>query len=194
GVEHHPLPLADRDHGLANPLQIADRDRALIEIPLQLRIADGRVAAGAESVRNREHDVSPLLDILEQTRAISEAALLVRQLGDRLRRAIPHLHARDRLAHILSIRADVLNGSCAREARNAGEALDAGETATHGVRDGVIPRFARRNMQQAIALFDASQLDADDETVEASIGDQQIAAAAEDEDALRLARGPCERV
>ena len=55
-------------------------------------------------------------------------------------------------------------------------------------RDEVVPRLARGDAHHRVVVIalngDAAQIDADHDAVEAFVGDEEIAAAAEDEDAL----------
>jgi len=94
------------------------------------------------------------------------------------------LDAIDRLADILTVRADVLDRRRAGESGDAGKAFDARQSAIDGQGDEVVPRLACGHDREVIAKVDAAEIDADHEAVEAGVGDQQIAPSAEDEDAL----------
>jgi len=84
---------------------------------------------------------SPLLG-LEETGAIAEPAIPIREPHHPASGAVESLDADDRLTHLLPVRADVLNRRRTRRAGNAGETLDASPAARDGERHELIPRLA----------------------------------------------------
>src|SRR6185369_7842242 len=106
---------------------------------------------------------------------------LVRELYDLARRAVERFDAVDRLADVLAVCADVLDRRRAGESGDARETLDAGEVSLDRHRHERVPRLARRDLRDVIAKLDTTKLHPDHESFEAVVGDQKIAAAAEDE-------------
>jgi hypothetical protein len=92
---------------------------------------------------------------------------------------------------LLAVGADVLNGSAADGAGDSGEAFDAGAVLLDGALDELIPVFASGDAEQDtglagvlgtnVLLFDAPEGDVEDEAGKAGVGDEEVAAAAEDE-------------
>src|SRR5437016_1515523 len=123
---------------------------------LELRIANGRRTAGLELKNHREDDVAILP--LESTRAITKAAIRVRQPRDLSCRAIEYLHAHDGLADVLPIRANVLNRGRAGRAGDSGETFDPRPTLLNCHRHDFVPRLAGRDFDQAFTFDrDAAQ-------------------------------------
>src|SRR5581483_1052057 len=104
--------------------------------------------------------------------------------------AVPDPYAGDRLADLLAVRTDVLHRGGAHGAGDAGQCFDADPAGGDGVRDEVVPVLAGRDGDLDIgAIDDVIAVDAphrhpDDGPVEALVGDDEVGAAAEDQDVL----------
>ena len=62
--------------------------------------------------------------------------------------AVEHAHGADRLGHLLAVGADVLDRRGADRARDAGQALDAGQAAGHAVGHERVPRLAGGDLER----------------------------------------------
>jgi len=83
----------------------------------------------------------------------------------------------------LPVGSDVLDGGSSDGAGDAGEALDAGVAGGEGVVDEGVPDFASSYFEDAVGEgFYAGDLHLEDEAGEAGVGDEEVAAAAEEEE------------
>ena len=90
--------------------------------------------------------------ILEIAVAITILAIFPREDTFLERQLVVGLYRLDHLLDLGSIGADVLNGSRARLARDAGEILDAGPTLTNGIGDHIVPQLGGTDTEQDLAV------------------------------------------
>ena len=205
-VENHALGRTQREHRGAHVGQrrpLADGD---VENPGQLGVPDRRrERADAQLQRHLEHDVAwcrrprrarvsgvELHRALEQRGAIPERELSERERPHPPARPVPRPHRRDRLRDVLAVGAHVLHRGRTRRPGDAGQCLDPVQPRTDGVRDDVVPRGPGRHhdgharARRVVRGRHAGAQVADDDTVEARVGHEDVRAATEHEQ--RLAR------
>ena len=137
---------------------------------------------------HREHDPAAGR-ALEDARAVGEAARVRLELGDLAARAVEDAHGGDRVADLLAVRADVLDRRRPDGARDAREALHAGQALGDARRDEGVPRLAGLHVEHDAAAVaglarDPGGEDADDRAGEAVVGDDDVAAAGQHEQGL----------
>ena len=146
----------------------------------------------ARSAKVHAEHQPAIRSVLERAVAVAEPARCRGELDDVQRLAIHGAHRNDRLGHVLSIGADVLDRCRARKAGNSRKALEAGQSAPHGLGDHAIPGLARGHARvHAIAGSverDSAQGNADHQAGKSGVGDDHIGAAAEHEH-RQVARG-----
>ena len=98
--------------------------------------------------------------------------------------AVEHAHGVDRLGHLLAVGTDVLDRRRADRARDAGQALHAGQSAGHAVGHERVPRLAGGDLERGAVARDAARGDAHDGAGEALVGDHDVRAAGEHEQRL----------
>jgi len=112
---------------------------------------------------------------------------------------VPAADRNDRRADLLAVGADVLDRGRAGQPWNAGQALQARQPAGDGPAHHAVPVLARRDphrcrpIRAAAHLGDAAGADPHDRAVESLVGDDQVAAAAQDQDRLAPAVGGAHR-
>ena len=191
-VEHHALAAAQAEHRLAH---VGER-RALAglhaERARELGVGErARQLAALERERDREHDPAPGV-ALERARAVGEAAVGGRELGDLAGRAVERAHGRDRLGDLLAVGADVLDRRRADRAGDARQALDAREPLGDAARHERLPLLPRGDGQLdapvALALLDAAREHAHDRARPALVGDHEVRAAGDEQHVVALRR------
>src|SRR5207244_425074 len=137
-------------HALADLRERRRRDPARREVALDVGVADGGHASGPEPVGHGEHDVAPGVPALERAVAVGEAALGVRPRQEAAVGRVEQAHGDHRLAHVLTVRADVLDWGGADEAGDPAQALEARPAPLDGQADEVVPGLAaeRRERRQ----------------------------------------------
>ena len=161
------------------------------EGPGQLCVRDrGPQRADGELERDVQDDVPSGIG-LEPGGAVAEPAVGVGEGADALERAVPDPDRGDGLRDLLPVGADVLDRRRADPSGDAGERLDADPPALDREGDEVVPALARRDPDEDAAAGrvvgvggDSAGGDLDDTSVEACIGDHEVAAAAEHQDGL----------
>ena len=183
-IEDHPLASSKREHRFTNARERRGIACLYAERTRERRITIRRaVGARAKLERNAQDDPAARA-LFEHAVSIRETACVARQRDHVRALSIPHAHVKERLFHFLSVRADVLHRRRADQTGNARHALGSRKSATDHPRDEVVPRLARRDVDLAVVDHDAARGDAYDGAVETFIREDDVAAAAEDEDAL----------
>ncbi len=181
-VEDHSLPGAQLQHGLAglgerHPVPGLDAQRACRLGVLQGRRQPVRVLEGEPDAQD---DIALGVG-LEAAVPVGEGALLVGERDRLARPAVVRDHLGDRRGDLLAVRPDVLDRGRARRAGDAGQALDAGQSGLHGTGDRVGPDLARGQLQPCPDEFAAARGDAQGGALEALVADDEVRAAADDQ-------------
>src|SRR5674476_181153 len=189
GVEDHPPLTALVQHGRTCNLKRHALPHLDVERARQICIGDGRgQRCQPELEHHVEDDIAGLR--LEERVAIGEPAVGIVEGVDRLLATVPDPNLRDGLGDLLAVGADVLDRGCACAARDAGERLDAGPPLGDSPDDHVVPDLTSSNADRRDAMRiggldgDPSRRDADHGTSEAIVGDDQVRAAADDQQRL----------
>src|SRR6266849_706454 len=132
--------------------------------------------------------------MLENTVAIFETAFGVAQRCEPAGRAIEDIDPHDGLADVLPIRADILNRGRARRSRNSREAFDPRPPFCDRHGDKLVPRLGGGGRHRAVGCLDTAKIEMKDETMEAFIADQHIAAAGQNEQRLTIRLRPFDGV
>src|SRR6185369_7721017 len=185
GVDDHSLALPeldDRRAGLGALHLAADGDA---EGGSQLGVADrSGQHLHRQPERDAQHDEPP--GAAEPAGPVAEIAPLVRYLMDVAGHPVVDPHRRDRLGDFLAVGADVLDRGGPGEPGDAGQALEAGQPLGHAPGDHRVPVLAGRHGQRARSAVpaDAARRDLDHGAVEPLVGDDKVAAAAQDQQRL----------
>src|SRR4051794_16181915 len=185
-VDDHALAAAQREDGVADVLQRRRRAELDVERPGELGVADrGRAVRAREDEGDREDDPAAGR-ALEDAGAVGEAAGGGVERLDRVALTVEHADGPDRLGDVLAVGADVLDRGRADRARDARQALDPGEAAGDTPRDQRVPGPAGPDLERDAAVRqigcrDPAHGDADDRAGEALVGDDDVAAAREQE-------------
>src|SRR5262245_50577313 len=146
GHDQHRLARADSPHRFA---RFAERwfGRSIREEVLEVGIANGRLRVGFQRVSDSRHDITVTGRVVENAGAVAEPALGVAQFDKTSGEAIKDSDRNNRLAHLLTVSADVLNRRAADTARNPAQTFDAGQTALDALADKLVPILSglRRN-------------------------------------------------
>src|SRR5262249_40380308 len=132
------------------------------------------------------------------TRSIVELTFTARHGADRERREIEDLDRVHTLAELLTISTDVLNRAGADPSRDPRQTLDTGQPALDAIHHQLVPGFAASRFDQTRLVgqrgllapcFDATGGDLHDQTCDAAIAHDDVAAATQD----RGWQAPCAR-
>ena len=127
----------------------------------------------------------PVGVLLEAAVAVGEAALLVGERDGLAGAAVVGDDLGDRGGDLLAVRAHVLDRGGARRAGDAGQALHTGQSGLDRTGDRVGPVLARGEREVRAVEREAAGGDAQGRAVEALVADDEVAAAADDQQ-----RGP----
>src|SRR5439155_6206268 len=94
------------------------------QVTLDVGVAHGGRAAGPEPVGDGQHDPALRLDAPEAAVAVAEAALRGGERAELAALRVEDAHRRHRVAHLLTVGPDVLDGRRADEAGDAAQALE----------------------------------------------------------------------
>ena len=125
------------------------------EVSLNVSVAQRGLSAGMQLVGDRSDDVSPARVGVEEAATVSEVAGLMVEIdegaGGRDRKHGPH----DSLGDLLTVGADVLDGSSPNVAGNPCEALQTGVASLDRVKDEVVPVFSSSCVEHNAVPFTA---------------------------------------
>ena len=153
------------------------------EVALEVGVAERGGGVGVEPEVDAVDDVAAGFVGVETAGAVAEVTGGIGELDEGVGSSIVGVDGGDGLRDLLAVGADVLDGRSADGAGDAGEALDAGETAVDGVLNEGVPGLAGADGEEVVTEgSNAADLDVEDEAVEAGVTDEEIAAAAEDEE------------
>src|SRR5437016_1927929 len=183
-VEHHRFRAADGEHGLAHLRERWGGHVAGRQVTLDVGVAHGGRAAGPEPVGDGQHDPALRLDAPEAAVAVAEAALRGGERAELAALRVEDAHRRHRVAHLLTVGPDVLDGRRADEAGDAAQALEPRPAALDARAHEIVPRLAgrRRQLHRAVhrARRDPAERDPRDDRRDSLVGDDEVRAAAED--------------
>src|SRR5262245_32650602 len=141
GRDQHRLPRANLAHGLArHPERRPGRN--IREKTFEIGIADRRLSLRFQRVSDRRHDVSVASRGVAEAGAVAEPALRIAKFGEPSGETVKDANRSDRLAHLLTIGADVLNGRAADAARDPAQTFDARQIALDASAYKLVPIFA----------------------------------------------------
>ena len=197
-VQHHALSFPDGNDRIAHAHQVGGGDAVLVEQRLKLRIADAGFAARSKPERHGGDQEAAFRLVLEDARTIAEPAFIASQGDDATTLQLQRLHADDRLADILSVRADVLDRRGAGGAGDAGQALDAGPCPRHSHGNDAGPRLSSGDSNGGAGAIDTLHHDPAQGHMENQSGEpfvryQKVASATEDEKRMSAPARPCHR-
>src|SRR5262245_12616873 len=139
-----------------------------------------------QRVSDRRHDVSAASLGVEDAGAVAEPALLVAQFGEPSGETVKYANGSDRLAHLLPVSADVLNGRAADAAWNPTQTFDARQIALDAPADKLVPILAghgdNNDPLAFVAPSHAFERHMNDQPRKTFVGDQRVAPAAENEE------------
>ena len=193
GNEHHAFAVADLADGVVDVdgCRRVARGDLCGEVAGEVGVGEVGGSSRAEAEDDLGDDVAVALGGVEDAVAIAEAAGRARQCDEGEGFKIEGAHGVDGLGDLLAVGADVLDGGAADGAGDAGEALDAADALLADVVDEVVPVHASGDVEvDVVGAGDGGQArgfqgadgDAEYESVEAGVADQEIAATAEGED------------
>ncbi len=164
---------------------------------MEVGVAKGGWALGEEAVGNAGDDVAAAGSGVEEAGAVGEVAVGGGQVDEVHAVEIEGADGGDGGGNFLAIGADVLDRGAPDGAGDAGEALEAGAVVGDGALDEGVPVFSGGGLVEAGAGvsregFDTTEGDAEDEAGEAGVGDEEIAAPAEDEERGGVFAGPAD--
>src|ERR1700688_1553568 len=188
GNDEHALERANVAHGLARLGKIR-RGFAAFEVALEVGISDPGLAFRCEGIGDAENDEPSALGGVEDASSVGKSASFIAEFADLTVFQVENLHRRNGLGYFLAIGADVLYRRPAHAARNTAETFDAGAASHDGARDEFVPGFPGSHIEKNFALLilagllvDALKRNLQHEARPTSVGDHQVAAAAEDEE------------
>ncbi len=187
GVEHHALAGPQPEHGLADRPRRRARARLDVERAGELGVAHrGTEVAQGELEGDLEDDEATGVP-LEPAGAVAEAAVGDGEGAVRRLDAVPAAHGGDRVGDLLAVGADVLHRGGADRAGDAGERLDAHPALLDRPGDQVVPDLAGGDRDEGAAAGvpghrHAAGRDPHDGAVEALVGDDEVAAAGDEQD------------
>ena len=203
GVEHHTLGAAQLQHLFAYQCGFGALTGLNAQALRQLGVTNrgGQATEGELEINGQHHVAGRAVDgcALEHRVAVAEAQVCAREGLPSVLFAVPGAYGGDELAHLNAVCADVLHGGCTHGAGNAGESRGANPFVLDAELHEVVPDGARLHAHvRAAACGDGQDLyafggDVYDGSVEAFVGNQQVGAAAHDEDgfACGVCSGDC---
>jgi hypothetical protein len=111
-------------------------------------VAEGRFSTGAKAVGDGGDDVTAAGFGVEEAAAVAEEAGFAVEIDELGGFEVVGADVRNGLGDLLSVGSDVLDGSAAGVAGDAGEAFDAGVSPVDGVEDDIVPIFAGADFEQ----------------------------------------------
>src|SRR5262245_40742443 len=185
GRDQHRLSRANLAHGLTrHPERRPGRN--IREKTFEIGIADRRLSVRSQRVSDHRYDVSVASLGVEDAGAITETALLVAQFGEPSGETVKDANGSDRLAHLLPVSADILNGRAADTARNPAQTFDARQIALDTLANKLVPILAGHgNNDDPVAFVAPShafERHMNDQPRKTFVGDQRVAPAAENEE------------
>ena len=200
GNEQHAFAVADLANGVVD---IGGRGRVACgdlrgEVTDKVGVGEVRRGVLVEAEGDLGDDVAVTVGRVEDAVAIAEAAVRVGQGDEGEGFEIEGTHGVDGLGDLLTVGADVLYGGAADGAGDAGEALDAADALLADVLDELVPVHSGRDVEVDVAAagdgcqargFDGTDGDAENQSIEAGVADQQVAAAAQGEEFQLLVAG-----
>ena len=189
GGEEHSLAAADLPHGGAH-LGQGRRGGASGEEPGHVAVGDDRRGAAGQVVRHRQDDEAAALDGIEVALAVAETAGGARPVGHDACGAVDQPHRSDHRGDLLTVGADVLNRRSPHGAGNPAQALHAAEAPLHRQRHEGIPVLAGRHPEARLGeCLPAAGGQAEDDAGITGVRNEEIAAAAENEERQGVAQG-----
>ena len=169
------------------------------EVLLQVCVFQVRLAIMEQAEADAQDDIATLFCGVEDAGPIGETAFGVLQRDDRVRLRVVSRDLFDRFRNLLPLGADVLHRRAADRSRNAAQIFNAGAVVGNGGGDEAVPFFARADVEldvvlPIVAVVDARNVDADDESLKTFVCNHEIAAAAQDEERQFARSGPGDRL
>src|SRR5262245_55000807 len=179
------LSRANLAHGLTRHPE-RRTGRHIREKTFEIGIADRRLSVRSQRVSDRRHDVSAASLGVEDAGAVAEPALLVAQFGEPSGETVKYANGSDRLAHLLPVCADILNGRSADGARDPAQTFDARQIALNALAYKLVRILAGPGGADDPVAFVAPgnsfERHMNDQPWKTFVGDQRVAPAAENEE------------
>jgi len=183
--DQHALAVTDLADGVVDLHR--RRSGAAGEVALQVGVGELWSCGEVEAKGDLGDDVAVAMGRVEDAAAVGEPALLMREGDEGVGRQVEGADLGDGVGDLLAVGSDVLDWGAPDRAWDAGEALDAGDSLLADAEDEAVPLGAGGGGVVDVSAFGAgvgggADGDVEDEAVEAGVADEEIAAAAEDED------------
>jgi hypothetical protein len=187
-VENHALRRSQLEDGRSNVADVGVPACFTAERSGEVAVRDGTGRGCVQPQRHGQDD--PAIGVLlERAAAIAESAVFGHEPSELTGCTIEHLDRGNDVRELLSVGPDILDGCRAGSTGNPRQCLDAGPPLAHGhLHDGV-PRFSRRHgdVDYVVRCLDDDTAVGyvNDRTGKARVRDDDVAAAAEQEDRCR---------
>jgi len=182
--EQHTLGMTDLADGVID----LDRGRlSLGEVTREVGVGEVRGSRGVEAECDRGDDVAIAVRGVEDAAPVGKAALGVGEVDELHGFEIECADGVDGFRDLLAVGTDVLDGCSTEGAGDTGEAFDSADSLLADGENEVVPFDARGDglVEEAVAVGGCQGLvdgEMDDEAGEAGVADEEVTAAAEDED------------
>lgn len=160
---------------------------------LYVRVLDLRIAIAAKTVGDFQHNELVSARAIENAGAIGKAAVIVAEIQDRAGGNFQSANMSDRFRYFLPISAHILHRRTTHSAGKPAQAFNATAILAHGQSHKIIPVFTRAGVEQHLFKvafkLHACQRYFQDHTGPAAIGDDKIAATAQDKERELAGKG-----
>ena len=186
GDEEHAFGVADAADGVVD-VEGCGWGGGGGEVVAEVGVGEVGSGGGVEAEGDGGDDVAVAVGGVEDAAAVGEVAVGGREGDEGEGFAVEGADVGDGLGDLLTVGADVLDGRAADEAGDAGEALDAGEVCLadgegEGVPVGAGGDGVGDGLRGAVEERRSGEGDVEDEAGKAGVGDEEVRAAAEEEE------------